>query len=1104
MSGSPTLDVLSVADKAIRLKVRYENLPANNVIVAAYILTADNGIGIKKMLIEDILETDFAPADLRLTKLRNREPIEFVMDGLTNGVNYGFKLEIMYRLNSDVTAPVTIARSTDSAFGTPAGLAIAPVIQNIKAVDETSFKVTVENPIFSNPANDGGSKIVKLLIYLSRGRDDTDADHPIVNDVICYDFPTTFYAKNSNGDLEASKVFTVAGLIAGEQYEISAAFLNSIGTGVFSTSASLVNGTNKFGAIKSLEFSGSDGAGSFSFTRPDNYMISNLLGAVLENVVDPASGKVAVAALYYKFNGTGFDVLASKDDLTGSGFPFKTDALYKYALGVNNIPNNEVISYKLRLVNTFSEGVSVSTSITAAARPSPVRDAVLVEYEALQSETTWWTEFKTQKAKIDPRFSSLRSAAVRFLGSKFNWPSKGGKFRVIETVYSATSSAEDTAIKFFLSDALTAVQADAANGIAAWPAVPARSDSEKLLSEQQVRGAIQQVAGSLNNTQWTAKTDAEKLSIASNYPKLVLAIEVYYKLLAVSKDLQTLANGSNNYQEIADDNADDDATFDSKDIIKLFFIAGITPTINITARLTDPATGSILTSDPVVLTRLISAKPSGVVGQGSFEAGNNDIAFKLLEFRRDQGLDLGKGKISASLMDKGAVVSTQSKLVTFDKSVSGKILRQNYSLANDFGFILNNGSTYDVKFALADAVLDTLSQVSADPNSLTGAAISATGLGPKGKASVPNAIIRSNSDGSVSAKFTGLDGDALQGTKFTKYVTYLVAKKVASNATLKGYTQKQLASFISTNVSPGNKDLVQLDLGSNVNNAISGFIQTDAGQKAKEDYSVTDSTFVQGTFYTAITGTVTDSAISNSDYVVGDELQTFATPTDPTKVVAVPSGQNTTIQATWALPTLDGRGKPDGSNLQNFMVRLYSSSNTLSGAQIAEVSVAGSATTYSFTNAADSANSQLQIGGSYVVSVQAYSKDVSSSAKPLTTAEVLSNQVTISTPPILASAYVISNQVIVNWTANGTTADKAFYAFAVQDANGNLVDGEFIGTISVPSPSQTSITLAYTPAQTGYTLVPHGIIVLTTGQGQVTYTSTPLNAPAAPAAPAAK
>lgn len=1086
--ATPTLEVLSVADKAIRLRVQFADLPANNNIVAAYILIADNGIGIKKMLVEDIAETDLSPADLRLTKLRNKEAVEFVVDHLENGVKYGLKPEIMYRTNSDVFAPVVIARSVFSVYATPAGKSVAPVIQLIKAVDETSFNITMENPIFANPSNDGGSKISKLIIYLSRGRDEKDAEHPIVNDVICQDFDVTFYVKNANGELDASKVLLVTGLIAGEQYEMTAAYVNSVGTGLFSNSSRLVSGTNKFGPIKNVEASGNDGSGTFSFIRPDNFMIDNLVGAVLENVVDPASGKVAVAALYYKFNGTGFDLLTNKDGLTGTGFPFKKDPLYRYSIVVNGIPNNESLKYMIRLINNYSEGDNLPNplSIIAPARPGPLRSVKLVE-AVLSNDSNWVSAFNAQKMKVDPRFSTLRSGAIQCIAPATNWPKTDGKIRVIQTIYDSITTAEDTAIKYFLSDALSGVVAVPSEGIDAWEPVQDRNDTEKGLSETQIRSSIQHVASSLNQTQWTAKTAAEKLVLASNLPKLVSAISMYYTILAVSKDLQTLANTETGYQEITDEQMDDDYIFDSRSLIKLFFLAGSTPTISLTARLIDQATGTLLVSDPSVISRRISSSPSSVVGQGVFVAESNDIKFKMLEFRCDQGLNLGQGKMTLSLLNAGdAIVSTQTRLFTFDKSVTGAISRKIYSLASDFGFIINNASKYSAKFELAIDVIDTLAEVSV---TATGAKVENNNLRPKGKAASPNAIFRTNYDGSVSAKFTSLDADALAGTNFSKYSTYLVPRSTASNATLKGYTQNELAIAVVTYV-------IKQDLSSNVNNPISGFIQTDAARLAKQDFSWSYTSFPQGTLFTPIYATMTDSDASNSNYVVGEELQTFATPTDPRTVVAVASGKSLSIQATWGLPTKDGRGKPDGSNLQNFMVRLYSSANTFSGSQLAEVSVAGSATSYSFTNAADSANNQLVISGSYVISVQAVSKDLDGEAKPLKTPEVLSNQVTISTTPVLSSAYVSGNQVLVSWTPNGTTADKIFYAFAVQDFNGNIVDGEFMGTTTASSVSQSSITLTYTPAQTGYTLVANGIVVLTTGQGQVAYTSTPLNAPA--------
>lgn len=1087
----PTLEVRSVADTAIKLNVLFDQLPASHTIVAAYILIADNNIGIKKFLIEDIPETDFAAADLRLTKLRNREPIEFSITGLLNGVNYGFRAEILHRLISPVTSPISIARSVGSVFGTPAGPAVPPLIQFIQALTATSFNITLENPIFNNPTSDGGAPISKIVFYLSKGRVDTNPNHPVENDVICLDFPVSFYAKNANGDLSPSQVCTLTDLNDGEQYEVSAVYVTPVGTGRLSTAQSLASGTVKFGFAKNIEASGNDGQGILTFNRPDNWPIADLVGAVLENTVPADSDKLPFAALYYKWNGSAFTSVPSKDDLTGSGFPFKTDPLFKYSIVVNNLPNNEPVTFKLRLINTFGEGLNLSSdiSIIARASPGPIRNAKLVEYEAPLTATNWWTEYKIQKAKIDLRFITLRSGAVEFQNPTSNWPSIGGKVRVIQTAYDFITAAVDTAIKYFLSDALPAVPADAANGVSAQPAVPARNDSEKGLSELQIRSAIQNVVDSLTHAQWSAKSDSEKLMLAIDSPKMVSAIDMYFKIAAVSKDLQTLANSANGYQEINDDQTDDESIFDSRQLIKLFFIAGSIPTITLTARIIDAETGTLLQSSPTVIYGLVSARATDVIGQGSFSAGSGDITFSLNEYRRDQGLDLGHGKMTLALLnDSGNVVSVQTKLVIFDKSVSGKILRKNYSLATDLAFIINNGSVYNAYFEPAAAIYDTLSQISSPSN----AKISGLLLAPKGKASRPNSSIKSNSDGSISGKFTALLLAELNGAAFIKYETYLVPDVVRSNPLLRGYTQAQLSNFLSSNT---DNRVIRKIVDVNENNSISGFIQTVSQQTALKDYTWIDNTFSQGVKYTAISKTVTGSPESDSDWLVTSELQTFSSPSIPRSVLAVASGKNLEILTTWNFPTLDGRGNSDGSNLEKFTLKLYSGSLT-TDPPLAYANVSGRDTRYIFTNSSNSANNQLVIGGSYTVSVQAYSTDSNGEAQLLKSTAVDSNMVTISTTPIISSASVSGNTVTVNWTPNGTTADQIFYAFAVQDSNSNVVDGEYIGLFSAGA-NQTSTTLTYNPTQPGYTLFPTGIIVLTTRQGQVAFVQTPYTAPAA-------
>jgi hypothetical protein len=1095
----PTLELVALADKAIKLKAHFADLPVDDVIVAAYLLSADNGIGIKKTPILDILETDDKPENLLLTKLASRSPVEIIVDKLTNGQDYGYLLEILHRKRSPPNSAISIARSVGTLTARPASTPSAPLVRMIKAVNDTDFEISVANPMFNNRIGDNGSKIVKFVAYLSTGVKDVDEKRPILNDVIVKDIDaeTKMYKEDENGVVDEILTFLITGIVGGERYEASFSFLNAVGNGEQTVAQELVGGTSKFGVATAIESTGSDGQGFISFKRSVNHPISNLVAVVLENVVADPTTQIPLAALYYKFNGSSFD-LVSKDEITGNGFPFKKDGNFVYQIVVNNIPNNTPLSFKLRLINIFGEGDDLAADklvkIVAKARPSPIRNPILREYQPLDNlaNKTWWDEFRAQSAKLDSRFVGLRSGAVSFVEPLTNWTGTGGKFRVIKSVFESKTSAENTAVSLFLSDKLPA---DADKGL---PEILDRNTDEKALSDLQIRSIIKAVTDATTPAQWESRSADQKLNLANKFPKMVTALEMYYKIMKVSKELEELANGVPGFVEIADNSDDDKNVFDTKDVIKLFFIAGSTPKISLIARLVDPDTQTVLQSDEVLISRPISARPGSMIQQGIFERGNRDVKFDLLEPRLFQGLSFDQGQITAGLLrkvdGKDVVISTQNRIFNFEKSAVGLVLRKKYSLANDFGMIFNNGDKYDITFSPAGAILDTLTDTSTDSSAL--AKIVGSGIAPVGKCANADASVLPRSDGSVVAILKELNGDKLQGAAFTKFVVYLVASTLASNTKLKGFTQKEIDGYFKTAPTGStDKNYRVLELARNKNNDSTdennkafGIIQSDN----TKDYSLRDTEFSKGTKFTFITKVITGEADSSSDYFVGDEQQTFGAPSDVTNVVAVPSGIDLSIKGRWSATLDDGRGGKLGENIVSYGLKLYAGNNTTT-TPIYTTTVNGDVDNFTFDNT--NTNNKLVIGGNYVFSVQVFTKDFDGEAKQLKSTAVMSNVVILSVTPTISSAFVVKNLLSVAWNSNGTSAFKLFYAFAILGPDGEITPDEFMATVSV-SPSATSTTVRYTPAKEGYTLAENGIVVLIADQGNVAFTPTPLNAPA--------
>ena len=1074
----PVLLVLAVADKALRVQAQFSGLPDKHVIVAAYFLLADHSSnGIKKIPIVDLMETDTSPADLRLTKLGKREPIEVLLEGLTNGHTIGSKLEVLYRSNESATAPVIFTRSEGTKYATPAGLPPAAQIVAVKAITDRSFEVTLANPVFNNPLGDNGSRISNVAAYLSNGLNETDPDKGTVNDVLALDFPLAA-AKMYEKDLQSGLVpefvkFIVDNLDWGAKYEFSVAYGSANGTGEYSLFQNLAQGTGRFDVAEDVVANGSDGKAVISFLKCKNYPIANFIGAVLENKADIPQN--AMGALYYLFNGSKM-VLSTKDKLTGPGFPFVKSATFRYELDVENIQNNVPLRFALRLIGPDGEGKDLAQdiSIIAKASPSEIRNVQLGEHMPAFPAADWLAEYKGRSESLDTRFTGdLRSAFVSWKEPESNWPRTGGKFTTVTTIMNATKPAENAAVMYFFSEKM-----DADRHL---PAVAERNAEEKKLSPLQVVSLIQSIANSNTRLQWVARSASDKLAICSNFPKMVDAMEMYFNILKVSSELQALANGADGKRDIPDTFENTENVFDTKDIVKLFLIPGASLKVSLVASLTDASTGTILSSKAAVLERLISANPSGLIPLVNFVAGNKDIEFTMDGFRKSSGLNIPDCRVLTLLKDsKGGVISTQSKTISLIKAASGLVQPQSLLLAKVLGKIILNGGEYECRFESDEGILDTLTGSVVPVSALF--KVSRSGLSPVGKMGLPKIIVSTRSDASVVAVLRALNGDEREGAEFSRFVTYLVGTQFASNSMLKGFNQSQMESFLASKVNGDHfRSVSHL---SNEDNEVAGYILTEPERLAKQDYTWRETGLAKGTRFTAVTRAESTKSASNGAFVVGEEQQTYSAPAAPTSVAATASGKTLQVRATWVMPVDDGRAGTSGENLSEYAVNLYTSPNT-NGTAVATTIVKDARRTFAIFDNLNSDN-KLAISGTYYVTVQAFSRDVNGENQPLQSSAVVSNTVTLTTTPTITSAVVTGNTIQIEWITNGTTAQSLIYAFAIEDANGDTPDGEFFGKIDEVPPTSNSYTLTYVPpANSGYTLASTGLVALSTTTGQI-------------------
>lgn len=1077
----PVLLVLAVADKALRVQAQFLDLPDKHVIVAAYFLLADHSSnGIKKVPIVDLPETDTSPADLRLTRLGKREPVEVLLEGLTNGDTLGAKLEIMYRRNDSATAPVSFARSEGTVYATPAGLPPLAVIVAVKALTDTSFEVTLANPIFGNSRGDNGSRIHNVAVYLSNGFDETDPNGAIKNDVLVHDHPAAalkMYEKDAGGLVAEFIKLTVAGLDWGAKYEFSLAYASANGTGEYSLYQKLAQGTGRFGVAEDVVANGSDGKAVISFLRPKNYPIANFIGAVLENKADIPQN--AMGAIYYLFNGSKM-VLSTKDKLTGPGFPFDKRAAFRYELDVDNIQNNVPLRFALRLIGPDGEGLDLAEdiSIIARASPSEIRNIELGEHMPASPTPEWLAEYKARSESIDTRFTGeLRSAFISWKEPLLNWPLTGGKFTTVATIMNAIKAAENASVMYFFSERM-----DADRHL---PAVSERNTEEKKLSHLQVLSLIQQIAGSNTRAQWGARSNSDKLSAASNFPKMVAAMEMYYNILKVSNELQTLANGAEGKRDLMDSVDSADNVFHTKDSFKIFLIPGVSIKVSLVASLVDAATGTILSSKASFIERGISARPSGLVPLVNFVAGNKDIKFTMDGFRQSSGVDIPDVRVLTLLKDSnGGVISTQSKTITLLKAVSGLPIEQSFSLAKDFGHIILNGGSYECRFESDAAIIDTLNGSSIPISSLF--KISKSDLSPVGKMALAKIVVSTRSDSSVVAKIRALSLDEREGAEFSRFSTYLVAEELATNTKLKGFSTAQMDTFLAGQViGPKFRAIRHL---SNENNDVAGYIVTEPERLAKQDHTWSDAGLAKGTRFTSVHRAESTQPASNSDYGVDEPQQTYGAPAAPTSVVATPSGKTLQIRVSWTMPVDDGKAGTSGDNLSEYAVNLYTSPSQ-TATPLATVIVKDARRTFAvFDNI--NTNNQMVIAGSYFVTVQAFTRDFDGEAQPMKSSAVSSNVATLTITPTITSAVVTGNTVQIEWNTNGTSAQSMLYAFAVEDVNGAQVDGEFMGQIESVPATANSYTLTYTPAAPGYTLSSNGLIALSTTTGQLAFSYT--------------
>ena len=1064
----PVLEIASLGDSNVVLKIAFADLLtslSNEKVVSVNALVADNGIGIRRILLKNILETDFSPADNKFTDFTQGKTVEFPLLDLVSGVKHGFRLEVMTRPAIDPAGPITFYRSNEKS-GTPVSLPSAPQIIAIAALSSTSFKITLANP-FANDANAiKASPIAKLVSYLSVQEDNTTEARDIINNVVSREFSMEgLLAKDSDGLYPATIDVIVDGIDNGQLYEFSSHFANHTGLGPGSISQKLVGGSTLFEKLENVEAIGSDKTVTFRFDRVRNFAISKLLGVVAENVVNSGN---ALAPIYYLYKGNGaFDKVEKKEDLVGPGFNF-VNSPKKHFLDVDGLSNNIDYIFKLRAISSFGEGADLSELmvVRAQAPPSELRDCRLNEY--FQSNPVFMSEYRAKQSILDRRFVQIRSLSGECREPLNNWVTTGGTFRTVQTAVEAKEAAFEAAVDRFLSPELSAVVGS--NGLSDLPAIDERSPAEMLLSVPQVRNLIADRISKTTPTGWANMVD--KLTFADNMPRLVTALDLHFGVLSLAKMLQDEANGALGYIEVADSDTDVSKLFKTSDVRNIFAIAGSKMTVTFIARIVNGNT--VLESPAKIVEQIISGKPTNAIIRATAVAGNRDITLKLREFSGIQGLDMKDGlAVTLLLKDGNNVLSSQNKILPYILSSSGIPQRKDYSLA-DAGLYILNGGVYELMVGHSEPLTDTVTQtVGTIPSKTIG------GLTAQGKSAGPIATIVQNSTGGVEVTLKELSEVLLDGAIFSSFDFNFVPKSLASNIDLKAFTQFQLNTFFSSDSNIGK--FFPLQCSTNKNNETSGIIQTDIERLAGQTYTTLFSGFSQGTEFTAVYRTTAQNVSASSDWAVGPQQQTFTSPDAPAAPTATANGRLAEIAVQWFNPAKDGKGGSIGENILYYEVQLFNAS--------APSTVLYTETTdkRSYVFGRDGSGQTLEETKVYFARVMAFSKDKNGENQPLKSVwSANSNPVALYTTPIITKAVVTGNNVNVEWDPRGTSAGSLFYAFSVVDEAGNIVPEDFIGTINLTA-GQTAAILRFTPTNSKNTLVPEGIILLNTLNGSIAW-----------------
>ena len=1067
-SLKPVLDIASLGDSNVVLKIAFAELVTSlstEKVVSVNALGADNEIGIKRFPLINILETDFSPADNKLTDFTQGKTVEFPILKLVNGVKHGFRIEVMTRPANDPAGPITFYRSVER-HATPVSLPSVPQIIAIAALSSTSFKVTLANP-FANDANAiKASPIAKLVLYLSVQEDNTTEARDIINNVVSREFSMEgLLAKDSDGLYPSTIDVIVDGIDNGQLYEFSSHFANHTGLSPGSISQKLVGGSTLFEKLENVEAIGSDKTVTFRFERVRNFAISKLLGVVVENVVNSGN---ALAPMYYLYKGNGvFNKVEKKDDLVGPGFEF-VKSPKKHSLDVDGLSNNINYSFNLRPISPYGEGADLSEPkvVRAQAPPSELRDCRLNEH--FPSDATFLSAYKAKLAILDRRFVRIRSLSGECREPLNNWVMTGGTFRTVQTAVDSKDAAFEAAVERFLSPVLPLVPA--ANGLPALDAIDERSAAEMLLSVPQVRNLIADKISKTTPTGWANMVD--KLTFADNMPRLVTALDLHFGVLSLAKSLQDEANGALGYIEVEDNYTDASKLFNTSDVRNIFAIAGSKMTVTFIARIVTGNT--VLESTPKTVEQIISGKPSDAILRAIAEAGNRDITLKLREFGGIQGLDMKDGlAVTLLLKDGNNVLSSQSKILPYILSSSGIPQRKDYSLA-DAGFNILNGSLYDLTVGHSGPLTDTVTKTVG-----TIPATTIIGLTAQGKSAGPIATIVQNSNGGVELTLKELSDLLLDGAVFDYFEFNLVPKALAPNSDLKALTQTQLGTFFSSSSNTGK--FVALKYSVNKNNATSGIIQTELERKAGQTYTSLYAEFTQGTEFTAVYRTTAQNVSASSDWLVGPQQQTFTSPDAPAAPAATANGRLAEIAVQWSNPAKDGKGGSIGENILYYEVQLFNAS--------APSTVLYTETTdkRSYVFGRDGSGQTLEETKIYFARVMAFSKDKNGENQPLKSVwSANSNPVALYTTPIITKAVVTGNNVNVEWDSKGTSAGSLFHFFSVVDEAGNIVPEDFIGTVNLTA-GQTAAVLRFTPTNSKNTLVPEGLVLLNTLNGSIAY-----------------